>query len=157
MFGVRHKHPWNYIVLAAFTACTSYSLGVVTLAYSPQAVLAALALTATAMGALTGLAYLLRNRDLSMFGLGLMATGLVFLGALLVLSFVSVSAQGSVVIGALGAALFSAYVVFDVWLMMTPWRGLGLDEHFLAAMNLYLDFLNIFMFTLQAIGGAQRQ
>jgi hypothetical protein len=157
MFAVRHKHPWNYVVLSLFTACTSYSLGVVVLAYSPAAVMAALALTASAMAAMTGLAWLLRDRDLSLFGIGLAVVGWVFLLALLAVSFFDVGATSTVMVGATGAALFCAYVVFDVWSMLSPWRGLPLDEHFIAAMNIYLDVLNLFLFILQAIGGNQRQ
>ena len=157
MFAVRHTYPWNYFVMTLFTLCTSYSLGVVSIAYAPSAVLAALALTTSAMGLMALLAHLLRHRDLSLFGLGLVAVGWVFLLALIVLSFFRVTATGSILIGASGAALFCAYTVFDLWLMMQPARGLAVDEYMLAAMNIYLDFINIFLFILQAIGGAQRE
>ena len=156
MFAVRHKHPWNYGVLALFTVCTGYSLGVVAASYSPAAVVTALSLTASATAAMAALAYLLRNRDLSLFGLGLMASGWVFLGALLATSFLSAGAGAGVALGAIGAALFCAYILFDLWLMMQH-RGIGLDEHMIAALTLYIDLINLFTFILGAVGGSERE
>ena len=157
LFAVRHKHPWNFLALALFTACTSYSLGVYVLAFSPAAVFAALALTTSTMGAMALLAFALRDRDLSFFGLGLFGVGWCFLISLFVMSFFSVGPTAHIVTGGLGAALFSAYVVFDVWLMASPYRGLDPDEYILAAANLYLDFVNLLMFFLEAIGGVQQR
>ena len=156
MFAVRHKHPWNYAVLALFTGCTGYSLGVVATSYSPAAVVTALSLTASATAAMAALAYLLRNRDLSLFGLGLMTAGWVFLGALLATSFLSAGAATGVALGAVGAVLFCSYMLFDLWLMMQH-RGVGLDEHMLAALTLYIDLINLFTFILSVVGGAERQ
>lgn len=155
MFAVRHTQPWNYVVLALFTVSTGYSLGVVAASYSPAAVATALSLTASATAAMAALAFLLRNRDLSLFGLGLVAAGWVFLGALLATSFLGAAGSG-VAIGAIGAMLFCAYALFDIWLMIQH-RGLGLDEHLLAAMTVYLDVINLFVWLLTLVGGSERQ
>jgi FtsH-binding integral membrane protein len=156
MFAVRHKHPYNYTVLALFTVCTGYSLGVVAASYSPATVVTALSLTASATAAVAALAYVLRNRDLSLFGMGLMAAGWVFLGALLATSFLSAGAGSGVALGAIGAVLFCAYTLFDLWLMMQH-RGIGLDEHMIAALTLYIDLINLFTFILGAMGSTERE
>lgn len=156
MFAVRHKQPWNYGVLALFTACTGYSLGVVATSYSPAAVVTALSLTASATAAMAAMAYLLRNRDLSLLGLGLAAAGWVFLGALVATTLLGPQAGAGVALGAVGAVLFCAYTLFDLWLMMQH-RAMGLDEHMLAALTLYVDLINLFSFILAAVGGSERQ
>ena len=156
MFAVRHKHPYNYTVLALFTVCTGYSLGVVAASYSPATVVTALSLTASATAAMAALAYVLRNRDLSLFGMGLVAAGWVFLGALLATSFLSAGAGSGVALGAIGAVLFCAYTLFDLWLMMQH-RGIGLDEHMIAALTLYIDLINLFTFILGAMGSTERE
>lgn len=155
MFAVRHKHPWNYGVLALFTACTGYSLGVVATAYSPQAVVTALSLTASATAAMAALAYSLRNRNLSLLGLGLAAAGWMFLGALLAASFLGPAAGTGIALGAIGAVIFCAYTLFDLWLMMQH-RAVPLDEHMLAALMLYVDLINLFQFILAVVGGTER-
>ncbi len=152
MLAVRHSFPCNYVALGAFTLAQAYSLGIVATTYSPTAVLTALVLTAACLATLTLIAHALRHRDLSFFGVALFTSGYVFLLTIIALSFVPPSATSAVVIGAAGAMLFSGYVVFDVWLMLSPHRGLPLDEYIMAAMNIYLDAVNLFVWLLQLLG-----
>lgn len=58
----------------------------------------------------------------------------------------------------LGAALFSVYLVFDVQLIMGGKHKYAIspEEYIFAALNLYLDIINIFLYILAIIGGSNR-
>ena len=55
-----------------------------------------------------------------------------------------------------GIILFSFFVIFDTQLMLGQWGGheleFSLDEYAFAALNLYLDILNLFLNILQLLG-----
>jgi len=48
-----------------------------------------------------------------------------------------------------GAILFSLFIVFDTHMMM---HKLSPEEYMLAAINLYLDILNLFLHILRLLG-----
>ena len=48
-----------------------------------------------------------------------------------------------------GALLFSLFIVFDTYMMM---HKLSPEEYMLAAINLYLDILNLFLHILRILG-----
>ena len=55
----------------------------------------------------------------------------------------------------LGAALFSVYLVFDVQLIMGGKHKIAIspEEYIFAALNIYLDIVNIFLYILAIVGG----
>ena len=53
-----------------------------------------------------------------------------------------------------GTAIFSLYVLFDTWSITTY---LSYDDYVLGAINLYLDFINLFLFILQLLSGGRRE
>ena len=59
--------------------------------------------------------------------------------------------------GSLGALIFSAYLVFDTQLMLGGKHKYSLspEEYIFAALNLYLDIINIFMMLLLIISGSK--
>jgi len=52
-----------------------------------------------------------------------------------------------------GAAIFSLYIVFDVYMIS---RRLSPDEYISAAISLYLDILNLFLHLLRILAAMQR-
>ena len=60
------------------------------------------------------------------------------------------------VYSAVSVLLFSFFVIFDTQLMLGRWGGheleFDLDDYVFAAMNLYLDILNLFINILQLLG-----
>ena len=61
------------------------------------------------------------------------------------------------VISSIGALIFCCYIVFDVQILMDGKRcQLSPDDYILAALNLYLDILNLFMYILQILNEVQR-
>lgn len=109
-------------------------------------------LTLTAFTVLTVYATLSR-RDFSAWGSFLMV-GLV---VLILTSFLNIffgNATGALWIAAIGVLLFSGLLVFDTWRLRNVY---GPNDYVPAAVNIYLDLLNMFMFLLQLLGGGSRK
>ena len=52
-----------------------------------------------------------------------------------------------------GAALFGLYLIVDIQLIMgNQSRRIGMDDYVFAAINLYLDVINIFLYILRILG-----
>ena len=53
----------------------------------------------------------------------------------------------------LGALLFSIYLIFDTQLILGKGQySYSLDDAYLAAIQLYMDIINLFLYLLQIIG-----
>ena len=56
-----------------------------------------------------------------------------------------------------GVVMFSVYLVFDLQMVMGGHKvALGPDEYVFAALNLYLDVINLFLYILQLLNQANR-
>ena len=54
---------------------------------------------------------------------------------------------------AVGTLIFSGLLVFDTWRLRTVY---GPNDYVPAAVNIYLDLLNLFLFLLRILGGGRR-
>lgn len=63
----------------------------------------------------------------------------------------------SLVYASLGALLFSVYLVFDTQIMLGGKHKYSIspEEYIFAALNLYLDIVNIFLYILAIVGGSR--
>ena len=63
----------------------------------------------------------------------------------------------SIVYAALGAGLFSMYLVFDTQLMMGGKHKYSIspEDYIMAALNIYVDIINLFLFILRLVGAAK--
>jgi FtsH-binding integral membrane protein len=59
--------------------------------------------------------------------------------------------------GALGAIIFSLFIVYDTQLMLGGKHKCAIDpeEYVFAALNLYLDIINLFMYILLIVGASR--
>ena len=59
--------------------------------------------------------------------------------------------------GSLGALVFSLYIVYDTQLMMGGKHKYALspEEYIFAALNIYLDVVQLFMYILMIVGGSR--
>eukprot|EP00438_Fugacium_kawagutii_P011117 Skav203188 [mRNA] locus=scaffold39:361567:361815:+ [translate_table: standard] len=52
--------------------------------------------------------------------------------------------------------VFAFYIVFDTQLMLGSWGGhklqFDIDDYAFAALNLYLDIINLFLYILEIVG-----
>jgi FtsH-binding integral membrane protein len=116
---------------------------------APGSVMSAGALTLVAFGGLTMYA-LLSRRDFSAWGSFFMIGLLVLIAASVINMFVASAAAG-LWISAIGVLIFSGLLVFDTWRIL---RGgqFGQDDYVIAAVQIYLDLLNLFLFILSIFG-----
>ncbi len=119
--------------------------------HSPGSVSQAGLLTFTAFGTLTAYAFLSR-RDFSAWG-GFLITGLVILIVTMVLMMFTGSTSGYTWISGIAVLLFSGLLVWDTSRLRNVY---GPDDYVMAAVNIYLDLLNMFMFILSLLGGNRK-
>lgn len=143
----RQEYPTNYILLGLFTLMEAYTVGVIVTMYDKLVVLEAVLLTLGVTIALT--AYTLQSRrDFSSWGAGLFAClWVLILAGLLQVFFPIEIVDKAIAVG--GAILFSLFIVFDTHMLM---KKLSPEEYIVAAINLYLDILNLFLHILRMLG-----
>ena len=121
---------------------------------APGAVGQAGILTFSAFGALS-LYGLTSRRDFSAWGSFLTVGLLVLIVALIINSFVA-SVGAYLWLSAVGVLIFSGLLVFDTWRLLRSGE-FGQDDYVFAAVRIYLDLLNMFMFILSLLGGGRRR
>jgi len=151
LFVKRRDAPANFILLGLFTLVEAYTVGVIVTFYDKFVVLEAFALTATVTLALT--AYTLQSkRDFSGWAAGLFSfLWIIIIAGFLQMFFHSAVVELGIAIG--GAVVFSLFIVVDTSMMMNT---LSPEEYILAAINLYLDILNLFLHLLRILSEMQK-
>lgn len=152
---VRRNYPTNMIFLGLFTLCESFLLGSVASCYNSQEVLIAVGITAVVALSLTIFAFQTKW-DFTMCSGGLLVL-LVILLCFGLLAIIIHSQILNMVYASLGALVFSMYLVFDTQLMLGGKHKYSLspEEYVFAALNLYLDIINMFLFILALVGGSR--
>jgi protein lifeguard len=154
--NLARKVPTNYILLLLWTSTEAYIVGALTSFYDIPSVLAAAALTSSVTIALTIYAYKTKT-DFTFSG-GLLYVGsvlMVFIGFIFLLSGVSsVNFRGLYIFYCcLGVFLYSFYLIYDTQLIMGKFGNkYDIDDYIIAAIMVYLDIINIFVYILEIIG-----
>ncbi|XP_050671554.1 protein lifeguard 1-like isoform X2 [Leptidea sinapis] len=153
---VRRRAPTNFIFLGIFTLAESFLMGVVTSMYQSDAVLMAVGITAAICLTLTLFAMQSKWDFTAMGGILLCCTVVLLLFGIIAM-FIPKNNVVTLVYASLGALLFSVYLVYDTQLMMGGKHKYSIspEEYVFAALNLYLDIINIFMYILTIIGAAR--
>ncbi|XP_059167903.1 protein lifeguard 4-like [Physella acuta] len=143
----RQETPTNYILLGIFTLMESYAIGVVVTFYKVPSVIEAFLLT---IGLTIGLTlYTLQSKkDFTSWH----APAVMCLYVLLLASLIQMILPIPAVhmgISVAGAVLFCVFIVVDTHMLMTK---LSPEEYILAAISLYLDILNLFLYILRLLG-----
>lgn len=150
----KRSYPINMILLSAFTLSSSYLVGTVTALYAQAGagdlVLEALFITAFVFVALT--VFTLQSKwDFSFMG--------AFLGmALLVMILwgffgIIFGLQTGWVYALLGSLLFSGFIIYDTYMLAERHDP---QDYVIAAIELYLDLINLFLYILQLLGSSRR-
>ncbi|KAJ8941281.1 hypothetical protein NQ318_016946 [Aromia moschata] len=152
---VRRKAPMNFIFLFIFTFAEAFVLAVSSSTYGKDEVLMAVGITAAVCFGLTLFAFQTKW-DFTMMG------GILFVAVLILLIFgiVAIFVHNRIVqlvYASLGALIFSIYLVYDTQLMMGGKHKYSIspEEYIFAALNLYVDIINIFMYILAIIGSSR--
>ena len=122
--------------------------------HAPGSVGQAALLTFATFGVLSLYATFSR-RDFSAWGSFFMIGLVVLFVAMLINMFVG-SAAGALWISAVGVLVMAGLLVFDTWRLLRSGM-LGPDDYVLAAVNIYLDLLNMFIFILSLVSGGNRR
>ncbi|XP_019298845.1 protein lifeguard 1 [Panthera pardus] len=154
--NLQRQVPVNYILLGVFTVLQGLLLGAVSVFCNAEEVLWATAATALVTLSLTLFAlqtkwdFTMLNGMLFVFLFVLLIYGIFFL-------FIR-SYWLHLLYAGLGTVLFSLYLVMDVQLMVGGRHhhsDLHPEEYIFAALNIYLDIINLFLFILELIGLAR--
>ena len=153
--ALRDRFPANIGLTLAFTFAEGVWLS--PLMYfaqqqSPGIIGQAALLTGSTFGVLTLYAFLSR-RDFSAWG-GFLTVGLWVLIATSLLNLFFKSEAAGLWLAGVGTFLFSGLLVFDTWRLRNVY---GPNDYVLAAVNIYLDLLNLFMFILRLLMGGNRR
>jgi FtsH-binding integral membrane protein len=147
LYWKRHSHPINLVLLSTFTLCEAFTLGVLTAFYQTSMVLQALLIT---LGIFLGLTIFTFQSKYDFSGMGPWLFG--GLMALVMTGFVGIFLPFSHTIDLIysvgGALIFSGYIVYDTYEIN---KRLSPDEYIAAAIALYLDFINLFIYILRIL------
>ena len=145
----KDRYPLNLVLLLGFTMCEAYTLGVLGAAYAAQTqnylIVFSLGLTMTVFVILSSYVHV-TQRDMSFLEEGLTVTTLTLVGMGLFAMFLPYSSTLHLFVSGVGVIVFSGYVLYDTSTMihyMTP------DDAVIAAVQLYLDIINLFLCILQ--------
>lgn len=146
--------PVNYILLSLFTVSMTYYLMLICAWYTPESVLFALALTIAATVGLTVYAWKTKT-DFTYCGFFLFSfCFILFFTGLFCLCFMSYYML--LVYEALGVCLFSLYLIYDTQLVVGQMgQKFSIDDYVLAALNLYIDIIQLFLKLLSIFGKAR--
>lgn len=150
--NVRRKAPLNFIFLFLFTIAEGFLLATAASTYKSEEVLLAVGITAAVCLALTLFAFQTKF-DFT----GLHSILFVALIIFLIFGIIAMIWHGktmTLVYASLGALLFSIYLIYDTQMMIggNHKYSISPEEYIFAALNLYIDVINIFIYILAIIG-----
>ncbi|XP_037132323.1 protein lifeguard 3-like isoform X1 [Syngnathus acus] len=156
--GPRRKHPWNLILLSIFTLALSYMTGSISSFYDTKAVFLALAITVVVCIAVTVFCFqtkvdFTKCRGLfCVLGIVVFVTGII---TVIVLSFKYIYWL-HMLYAAIGAIAFTLFLAYDTQLLIGNRKySISPEEYVFAALNIYVDVIQIFLFLLQIIGSSK--
>ena len=160
-FGYRKLSSSALMALfIAYAIINAISFSFILLAFTPGSVLGCFLSASAMFGVMAFMGYT-TNQDLTKFGRILMM-GLIGTIIAMVINFFLHSSQLDYIISIIGVMVFTGLTAYDVQKLKRIGEGLEYDDvsaadtkkmSILGALNLYLDFINIFLFLLRLFGG----
>mmetsp|Transcript_5737 Transcript_5737/g.10239 ORF Transcript_5737/g.10239 Transcript_5737/m.10239 type:complete len:252 (+) Transcript_5737:86-841(+) len=161
------RSPTNFILLGLFTVAEAVMVGVICVQYTVQSVIVTLVVTAVVVFALslfacqtkydiTGLLPYFIVASLVLCGFGFALSIAAWCGAAATGAFKTMN----LVYAAGGALLFSGYIVLDTQLIVGGKHQrfrFCIDDYCMAAITIYIDIVQLFLFLLQMLGERERR
>lgn len=158
---LRH-YPQNYGFLFLFTATEGVLVGLICSGYTGASVAMAAATTVLIFLMMTIYAWTTKN-DFTGMGPYLMAFLFTMFSMCIMMALMSLFVSDPAVLNTMnflycgcGALLFSFYIVYDTQKMIGSYGGhqreFSVDDYCWAALNLYLDVINLFLYILRMMG-----
>uniref|UniRef100_A0A1B6D3N7 Uncharacterized protein n=1 Tax=Clastoptera arizonana TaxID=38151 RepID=A0A1B6D3N7_9HEMI len=152
---VRRKAPMNFIFLGLFTFAQSFLLGCAASIYDRDTVLLAVGICTIVTLGLTIFAFQTKIDFTMMGGILFVAVLILFVFGILTMFFNGPLIK--LIYGCVGALIFSVYIIYDTQLMMGGDHKYSIspEEYVFAALNLYMDIVNLFMYILAILGSSK--
>jgi len=143
----RKSYPTNLLFLGAFTALEAYSISVITSFYEARIVVEALIITLGVFVALTVFACQTKYDFTSWIPYLFTALWVLIIFGFMA-AFFPHGGKVELAYGVISALIFSAYILVDTQLVL---RHYHVEEEIAAAINLYLDVINLFLSILRIL------
>lgn len=157
--GPRRKFPWNVILLSVFTLALSYMTGSISSYYDTKAVFLALGITAVVCIAVTVFCFQTKVDFTKCQGLFCVLGIVVFVTGIIttiVLSFKYILWL-HMLYAAIGAIVFTMFLAYHTQLLIGNRKhSISPEEYVFAALSIYVDIIQIFLFLLQIIGASTK-
>ncbi|XP_053916524.1 protein lifeguard 1 [Cuculus canorus] len=150
----RRKHPWNLVALSVLTVSLSYMVGMIASFYHTDAVIMAVGITVVVC--FTVVVFSLQTKYDFTSCRGVLLVCLVVLILFSILCIFIRNRILDIIYASLGALLFTCFLAVDTQLILgNKQLALSPEEYIFAALNLYTDIVNIFLYVLAIIGRAK--
>lgn len=150
----RRRHPWNLVALSILTLSLSYMVGMIASFYDTEAVIMAIGITAAVC--FTVVLFSMQTKYDFTSCMGVLMVSLVVLIIFSILCIFIRNKILQIVYAALGALLFTCFLAVDTQMILgNKQLALSPEEYVFAALNLYTDIINIFLYILAIIGKAK--
>ncbi|KAL6893905.1 hypothetical protein ACP4OV_008003 [Aristida adscensionis] len=150
MIYYRKKHPINLVLLALFTVCISFAVGLGCLSKSGAVILEAAVITMVVVVGLTLYTFWAAKRgyDFEFLGPFLVAACLVLMLYSLIQILFPMGRTATMVYGCVAALVFAGFIIYDTDNLIKRYTY---DEYVAAAIELYLDIINLFQAILAVL------
>lgn len=149
--NIRRKHPWNLVALSILTLSLSYLVGMIASFHDTDLVILAVGITAVVC--FTVVIFSLQTKYDFTSCHGVLFVCLVVLVLLSILCIFLRNRILHIVYSGLGALLFTCFLAVDTQMVLgNKELALSPEEYVFAALNLYLDIINIFLYILAILG-----
>lgn len=147
----RRKHPWNLVALSILTLSLSYMVGMIASFYDTETVIIAVGITAVVC--FTVVLFSLQSKYDFTSCRGVLFVCLIVLLLFSILCIFIRHKILHIVYASLGALLFTCFLAVDTQLLLGNKKlALSPEEYIFAALNLYTDIINIFLYILAIVG-----
>ncbi|XP_053208758.1 protein lifeguard 1-like [Panonychus citri] len=149
--GVHRTYPANIVCLGIFTLCESFMLGIISASKSGPIVMYAVIVTTVIVIGLTLFAFQTKI-DFTMYS-GIM---FVVLMVFMLFGFIAMFFPGRIITliySGVGTLIFSIYLVIDTQMIVggSHKQQFSPEDYILAAITIYTDIINIFIYVLQLL------
>ncbi|XP_032627341.1 protein lifeguard 1 isoform X1 [Chelonoidis abingdonii] len=150
----RRKYPWNLVALSILTVSLSYMVGMIASFHKTDAVIMAVGITAIVC--FTIVLFSLQTKYDFTSCRGVLIVCLVVLILFSILCIFIRNSIMNIVYASLGALLFTCFLAVDTQMLLgNKQLALSPEEYVFAALNLYTDIIQIFLYILAIIGRAK--
>lgn len=155
--SISRRTPGNFICLGIFTLAFGYMLGAIVCRFDVEAILLAVGICAVITLTLTIFSFQTKL-DVTKCGGVLCVLMIILLFTGIAFAFFPQDDYATIGYSAAGALIFSLYIVYDTQMMLgNKKHSISPEDYVFAALNLYLDVINLFLRILIIISKAQKK